>query len=158
MRILACDSGVERTGYAIFDTAKKGNRLVAYDCIFTEKNRTLAQRLHEIEIRLQGLIETYKPKTIVIEKLFFQSNQTTGIMVAQAQGVLLALAGKHNIEVVFLAPTEVKHIVTGYGKSDKIAVRKMLTLLLGIDERLKNDDVADAIACGLAYCTVNKLI
>ena len=114
--------------------------------------------MHEIEIRLQGLIETYKPKTIVIEKLFFQSNQTTGIMVAQAQGVLLALAGKHNIEVVFLAPTEVKHIVTGYGKSDKIAVRKMLTLLLGIDEKLKNDDVADAIACGLAYCTVNKLI
>lgn len=158
MRILACDSGVERTGYAIFDTADKDEILKEYSCIFTHKSKNLPTRLHELSEQLDKLLRKYKPDRIIIEKLFFTNNQTTGIMVAQAQGVLLMLAGQSNIPVEFLTPTQVKHIVTGYGKSDKKGVQKMLRLLLGLEKDPQPDDVADAIACGYAYCTINKLI
>lgn len=158
MKILACDSGVERTGYALFDTLIGGNNLVAYDCIFTDKKLTIENRLFQLRKALQALIDEYKPSVIVFERLFFQQNQTTGIMVAQAQGVLLSLAGEYGIKAGFLAPTEIKHIVTGYGKSDKKAIQKMIMLLLHLEKVPTPDDVSDAIACGLAYCTINKLI
>lgn len=32
----------------------------------------------------------------------------------------------------------------------------MLKLTLGLDDELKQDDQADAIACGLAYCFLNN--
>ncbi len=159
MRILACDSGLERTGYALFDTEHPDTSLLEYDCIFTKKGTRLQDRLMNLNESLEELVVRFKPEMIVIEKLFFQNNQTTAIMVAQAQGVLLLLAGKHNIEVEFMTPTEVKHVVTGYGRSDKKSVQKMLSLLLGLSsDELKQDDTADAIACGFAYCTINKLI
>jgi crossover junction endodeoxyribonuclease RuvC len=158
VRILACDSGVERTGYAIFDTSLKHDMLQEYDCIFTLKSKELSVRLSDLHTKLDSLIKQYKPEIIVIEKLFFMSNQTTGIMVAQAQGVLLMLAGKSGIKVEFLAPTQIKNIVTGYGKSDKKNVKKMLMLLLDLKKDPEPDDVADAIACGYAYCTMNRLL
>lgn len=158
MRILACDSGVERTGYAVLDTDKKHNLLTVYDCIFTHKSKDLSQRLSELSIKLDEILTTYAPDIIVIEKLFFTNNQTTGIMVAQAQGVLLMLAGKHTIKVAFLTPTQIKHTVTGYGRADKKGIQKMLRLLLGLETDPQPDDVTDAIACGYAYCTINKLL
>ncbi|MBP9816204.1 crossover junction endodeoxyribonuclease RuvC [Candidatus Woesebacteria bacterium] len=158
MRILACDSGVERTGYAVLDTDKKNVFLTEYNCIFTHKSKPLTKRLEELSIKLNELIEQYSPEIIVIEKLFFTNNQTTGIMVAQAQGVLLMLAGKYDIKVEFLTPTQIKHTVTGYGKSDKKGIQKMLRLLLNLETDPQPDDVTDAIACGYAYCTINKLI
>lgn len=158
MRILACDSGVERTGYAIFDTSQRDNKLIMSGCIFTSKAKQLSERLYELGVQLEEFIIKHKPETIVIERLYFNTNQITIMSVAQAQGVLLALAGKYDIATAFLTPTQIKHVVTGYGRSDKKAVQKMLRLLLGLEKDPKPDDVADAIACGLAYCTINRLI
>lgn len=158
MRILACDSGVERTGYAVLDTDKKNALLTDFDCIFTHKSKLLPERLNELSDKLEELITMHKPDAIVIEKLFFTNNQTTGIMVAQAQGVLLMLAGKYGTKVEFITPTQIKHTVTGYGRADKKGVQKMLRLLLGLETNPQPDDVTDAIACGYAYCTINKLL
>ncbi|KXK10908.1 MAG: Crossover junction endodeoxyribonuclease RuvC [Microgenomates bacterium OLB23] len=158
MRILACDSGVERTGYALFDTQDRVMFLKTFDCLYTSKKDALSVRLHNLSLRFEELVSMFRPDTIVVEKLFFNTNQTTAIMVAQAQGLLLAVAGKHNIPVSFISPTQIKSVVTGYGRSDKKSVQKMLRLLLQLEEDPQPDDVADAIACGYAYCTMNKLI
>ena len=55
-----------------------------------------------------------------------------------------------------MAPLQIKQIITGYGQSDKKSVQKMLNLILKLDKKITQDDEADAIACGLAYCYINK--
>ena len=51
--------------------------------------------------------------------------------------------------VEFLTPLQIKQIVTGYGQADKKSVQKMIKLTTEIE--IKQDDEADAVACGLAY-------
>ncbi len=159
MIILSIDSGVERTGWAIFDKDKKykdGLSYIASGLIKTLASRDHAARLADIHEQVVQIIKKYKPVHMVIEQLFFFKNQKTVISVAQAQGVVLTCAALHEIKTSSLTPLEIKQIVTGYGQADKKGVQKMLKLTLGLDDELKQDDQADAIACGLAYCFLNN--
>ncbi len=158
MRVLALDSGLEKTGYAFFDKKINGrseSKYLASGLIQTVKTKTTSERLKEIYHQLTKLIVTYRPQVIVIEQLFFFKNQKTAVKVSQAQGVALLAAAEKKIPCKFLTPLQIKSIVTGYGQADKKSVQKMLHLTLKLDKELKQDDQADAIACGLAYCYLN---
>lgn len=150
MIILSIDSGIERTGYAIF----KDKKYVTSALIKTSKSLTTEKRLIEIYLKLVEIMKQYKPDIMVLEQLLFFKNQKTFIRVAQAQGVVMLLAAQNNIKVEFLTPLQIKQIVTGYGQADKKAVQKMIRLTTDID--IKQDDEADAVACGLAYIYLNR--
>lgn len=159
MKILSIDSGIEKTGYAIFakEKSRTGDpRLITSGFIKTDRKLPIQKRLQIIFNELQKIIKKYKPSLIVIEQLFFLHNQKTAIQVSQSQGVILLLGAQHNLEVEFLTPLQIKQIITGYGQSDKKAVQKMLKLTLNLSIPSGKDDEADAIACGLAYCYLNK--
>ena len=145
MTILSIDSGIERTGYAIF----KDKKYVTSALIKTSKNLKTEIRLREIYLKLVEIMKQFKPDVMVLEQLLFFKNQKTFIRVAQAQGVVMLLAAQNDIKVEFLTPLQIKQIVTGYGQADKLAVQKMIKLTTDID--IKQDDEADAVACGLAY-------
>lgn len=145
MIILSLDSGIERTGYAVF----KNKKYVSSALIKTSKNKSTEIRLEEIYSQLKIVFKKYKPEILVVEQLFFFKNQKTFIRVAQTQGVALLLAAQNKIKVEFLTPLQIKQTVTGYGQADKKSVQKMLKLELQID--IKQDDESDAIACGYAY-------
>jgi crossover junction endodeoxyribonuclease RuvC len=145
MTILSIDSGIERTGYAIF----KNKQYVISALIKTSKSLSTEIRLEEIYSQLKKVFDKYKPDVMVLEQLLFFKNQKTFIRVAQAQGVALLLAAQNKIKVEFLTPLQIKQIVTGYGQADKKSVQKMIRLTTAID--IKQDDEADAVACGLAY-------
>lgn len=159
MLILSIDSGIEKNGYAIFE--KKGNKhkYIKSGLITTSKNDTTEKRLLNIYEAFSNLFKKFKIKLIVIEQLFFFKNQKTAIKVSQAQGVILLIAAQKKVDVVFLTPLQIKQSVTGYGQADKKSVQKMLNIILKLKRPLKQDDEADAVACGLAYCYQNnKLI
>lgn len=145
MTIISIDSGIERTGYAIF----KDKKYVISALIKTSKSLTTEKRLIAIYEKLVEIMKKYKPNVMVLEQLLFFKNQKTFIRVAQAQGIVMLLAAQNNIKVEFLTPLQIKQIVTGYGQADKKAVQKMIKLTTEID--IKQDDEADAVACGLAY-------
>ncbi len=160
MSILAIDSGLERVGYAVFDRTPSHGKPATYitsGLITTPKRRILSDRLRIIYDEIAALINTHSPEIVVLEKLFFFKNQKTVIDVAQAQGAVLLAAAHRATPTDYLTPLQIKQIVTGYGTADKKSVQKMLGLLLGLPaDVLKQDDQADAIACGLAYCMLNK--
>lgn len=156
MIILATDSGIERTGYAFFHKEFNTHALTHYGCIMTKKSWTLEKRLKKIYDDMTSLFEKHHPDRLIIEQLFFNTNQKTIVSIAQSQGVLLLLAAEYNITVEFLTPLQIKYILTGYGRSDKKNVQKMVQLLLPLDPMPEPDDVVDAIACGLAYCHIQK--
>ena len=145
MIIFSIDSGIERTGYAIF----KDKKYVTSALIKTSKKLKTEIRLREIYLKLVEIMKQYKPDVMVLEQLLFFKNQKTFIRVAQAKGIVMLLAAQNDIKVEFLTPLQIKQIVTGYGQADKLAVQKMIKLTTNID--IKQDDEADAVACGLAY-------
>jgi len=145
MTILSIDSGIERTGYAVF----KDKKYVTSALIKTSKSLPTEIRLDEIYSKLTEIFKKYQPDIMVLEQLLFFKNQKTFIRVAQAQGIAMLLAAQNKIKVEFLTPLQIKQIVTGYGQADKLAVQKMIKLTTEID--IKQDDEADAVACGLAY-------
>jgi len=145
MIILSIDSGIERTGYAIF----KDKKYVTSALIKTSRSLLTEKRLDEIYSKLKEVFKKYQPDVMVLEQLLFFRNQKTFIRVAQAQGIVMLLASQNKIKVEFLTPLQIKQIVTGYGQADKKSVQKMIKLTTDID--IKQDDEADAVACGLAY-------
>lgn len=154
MIVLAVDSGIEKTGYAIVKNARPNPKIIDYGCIYTKKLDTNSSRIAQLANAFGKIIDKYKPDTVVIEKLFFNANKKTVISVAQAQGATMYVAALRNCRVEFLTPLQIKETLTGYGRADKKQIEKMLTLLLGVDTVSKTDDVNDAIACALAYCTL----
>lgn len=66
-----------------------------------------------------GLITQYRPDAVAMEQLFFTTNRTTAIAVAEARGVLLLAAEQQGVPVFNYTPLQVKSAVVGYGKAEK---------------------------------------
>ena len=88
---------------------------------------------------------------LAIEKLYFQNNQKTAIMVAEARGIILLAAQKLKIPIYEYTPLQVKTAVTGYGKAKKPQVMEMTRRLLHLAEVPKPDDTADALAIAICH-------
>ena len=72
------------------------------------------RRLAEIYRDMCELLDTFKPDCVSIEKLYFNTNITTGIDVAQARGVITLSAALREIPIYEYTPLQVKVAVTGY--------------------------------------------
>lgn len=145
MKIIAIDSGVEKTGWAVF----KNKKYLQSGLILTDKKLSLPVRLKNLYRDLKKIIKIYQPKKLILEQLFFFKNKKTIISVGQAQGIILFLAAEFNLEVEYLTPLQIKQSLTGYGLADKKSIKKMLELEYKL--KIKDDNQADAVACGFAY-------
>ena len=88
---------------------------------------------------------------MAVEKLYFNTNTTTAIMVAEARGVILLAARQMGVPVYEYTPLQVKQAVTGYGKAEKHQVMDMTKRLLKLKSIPRPDDAADAIAIALCH-------
>ena len=154
IQILGIDPGFHRCGYGVIE--KRGSHLEAleYGCIETSREKTLLERYFVIERILNEIINDFDIDIFSIEKLFFNKNVKTAIKVAQARGIMLLVAHKHNLTIREFTPIEIKLGVTGYGRAEKQQVQKMVASLLSLSEIPKPDDTADALAA--AICAGNK--
>lgn len=152
MRIIAIDPGYERLGVAIVDKEKGEKETLVYsDCITTPKTLPHAERLGQIGIELDRIINEYKPEALAIETLFFAKSVTSALKVAEARGVILYTAARLNLAIKEFSPMDIKIAVTGHGKSDKIQVTTMVGKLIKINKNIRYDDEYDAIATGITF-------
>jgi crossover junction endodeoxyribonuclease RuvC len=94
---------------------------------------------------------------MAIEKLFFETNTKTAMVVAEARGVLLYEGARAQLSIFEYTPLEIKVAVTGYGKSDKQGVMDMVPRLIALPVRKMIDDEVDAIAVALTCFAIAKL-
>lgn len=151
MRILGIDPGYAIIGYGILDYIGSKFSVIGYGAITTPADLPFSKRLIQINEDISYLIEKYKPDDLAIEKLYFNTNTTTAIDVAQARGVILFAAEKGGLSVNEYTPLQVKQSVTGYGRAEKHQVMEMIKNLLSLNSIPKPDDTADALAIAVCH-------
>ncbi len=149
MIVLGIDPGTAALGYGI--VASRGGRLRLVDAgtLATKPDASLPQRLLAIHALLSDLIALHKPDIVAVERLFFSRNVQTAFAVGQARGVVLLAAAQAEVPVREATPNEVKVAVTGFGKSPKDQVGRMVAVCLGLREPPRPDDTADALAVAI---------
>lgn len=151
MRILGIDPGYAIVGYGIIESDNGKLRPLDYGAVETPAKLPTADRLMMIERQLEELVNDVKPDEIAVEELFFNTNITTGIKVAQARGVILLTLAKHCDRLFEYTPLQIKSTVTGNGTAAKTQVQFMVRTLLRLKETPKPDDAADALAAALCH-------
>lgn len=150
LRILGIDPGYATVGFGIVDYQGMDFRTVEYGAILTPAHTDFGGRLAQIFEDMNYILEHHTPQALAVEKLYFNTNKTTGIMVAEARGVILLAAAQHGVPVHEYTPLQVKSAVVGYGKAEKLQVMDMTRRILHLSQIPKPDDAADALA--LAIC------
>ena len=152
MRVLGIDPGLAIVGWGVVDRINGMTFApVAYGSINTPAKTEIPYRLEMIYKNMNHIIEKYKPDEIAIEQLFFNTNQTTAIAVAEARGVILLAAEQHGLSVAEYTPLQVKQAVVGYGLAEKHQVIAMVTSILKLSKPPKPDDTADAVAIAICH-------
>jgi crossover junction endodeoxyribonuclease RuvC len=144
--VLGIDPGTAALGYGIVDSTRGRLREVDHGCLETSPDIALPERLLAVHALVDELIETHQPDVIAVERLFFSRNAQTALAVGQARGVVLLAAAQHGVVVREATPNEVKSAVAGYGAADKGQIQRMVQMVLGMAERPRPDDAADALA------------
>ena len=151
MIILGIDPGLAIVGWGIVEYKNTRFRTVAYGSVQTPAGMKTEERLKLIYEGVCELIEKYHPDAMAFEELFFNTNVTTGIRVAEARGVVLLAAQQAGLEIQEYTPLQVKQAVVGYGRAEKKQVITMVTMLLGLAKPPKPDDTADALAIAVCH-------
>lgn len=151
MVVLGIDPGYAIVGWGVIDYNGNLYRPVAFGAITTDAGTDFNLRLSKIYDDTMAILKKYKPDALSIEKLYFTTNVTTAILVAQARGVILLAAQQCGVKVYEYTPLQVKVAVTGYGKAKKPQVMEMTRRLLHLKDVPKPDDTADALAIAITH-------
>ena len=151
MRVIGIDPGYAIVGCGILEYNGSVFRTLEYGAITTPAGMEFTARLQTIHDQTTELLTTFHPEAMAVEKLYFNTNTTTAIDVAQARGVILLAAKQQGIPVYEYTPSQVKQAVVGYGKAEKRQVIEMTQKLLSLKTTPKPDDVADALAIAVCH-------
>jgi crossover junction endodeoxyribonuclease RuvC len=155
--ILGIDPGTATTGWGVI--RQEGNRLryVQHGTVTTPSDWEMPRRLGRLFDGVTELLEGYRPETVAIEELFFNTNVTTAITVGQARGVAILAAFRAGVEVHEYTPLLVKQTITSYGRADKRQVQEMVRALLNLREIPRPDDAADGLALAITHAFTSRM-
>ena len=151
MRVIGVDPGLARTGVAVVEGDPGSLRLVFATCVETAPGASDAMRLAVLQGGLQSLFAVHRPDAAAVEQLFFASNRTTAMRVAEARGVALCALASCGLDPVEYTPMQVKESVAGHGGAAKPQVARMVRALLRVDAIPCPDDVTDACAVAITH-------
>ena len=149
--ILGIDPGTIVMGYGLIAVSKSKITLVEMGVLHLAKKQDHAERLEMIFKKMESLIRLHQPAAVAIEAPFFGKNVQSMLKLGRAQGVAIAAAMRHGLEVTEYSPKKVKQSITGNGNADKEQVWKMLQRLTITTEKLKGFDASDALAVAVCH-------
>lgn len=158
--VLAVDPGFDRIGLAIMKLEENKPKLLFSECFKTDSKKARPERLLSIGKRIKSAIQKWQPEALAIETLFFNTNITSAIGVAEARGIIIYESAEAGLEIFEYSPQAIKIAVTGYGKADKIQMETMVKKLANLPAKSSKrlDDEVDAIALGITYIVSHRNI
>jgi crossover junction endodeoxyribonuclease RuvC len=149
--ILGIDPGTIIMGYGLIEVNQNNISLLDMGVLQPGKVKDTYKKLQLIFNTVSGLIIKYEPTTFAIEAPFFGKNVQSMLKLGRAQGVAIAAAMRHGIEVTEYSPKKVKQSVTGNGNASKEQVMKMLQQIFNFKDDPKHFDATDALAVAVCH-------
>lgn len=149
--ILGIDPGTIVMGYGLITITGNKVTLLELGVLKPGKVKDNYKKLQLIFNTVSGLITKYQPTDFAIEAPFFGKNVQSMLKLGRAQGVAIAAAMRHGLEVTEYSPKKVKQSITGNGNADKEQVMKMLQTLLSFKSNSRQYDATDALAVALCH-------
>jgi len=153
MRVLGIDTSLRSTGVGVVESLAGKMMAIENGRIHNSDRLSLSECLRRIDGGIREMIERTKPELAAIEDIFFAKNARTAMVLGEARGVVIAVCATSGIPVYEYAPRRIKQSVTGLGSADKLQVRKMTMVVLGLKEE-PQEDAGDALA--IALCHLNS--
>ncbi|HRI24683.1 MAG TPA: crossover junction endodeoxyribonuclease RuvC [Ferruginibacter sp.] len=149
--ILGIDPGTIIMGYGLVKVQGNHITLLEMGVLQPGKVKDAYKKLQLIYDTVSGLITKYQPDTFAIEAPFFGKNVQSMLKLGRAQGVAIAAAIRHGLEVTEYSPKKVKQSITGNGNAGKEQVMKMLQQLLAFKDNPRHYDATDALAVAVCH-------
>ncbi len=149
--ILGIDPGTVLMGYGIVKITGSKIKLLDMGTLRPGSSDDPYKKLQLIYNTVSGLIIKHKPDVFAIEAPFFGKNVQSMLKLGRAQGVAIAAAMRHGLNVTEYSPKKVKQSVTGNGNASKEQVLKMLQRLLQFEDNPKYFDASDALAVAVCH-------
>ena len=151
MRILGIDPGYAIMGYGVLEKTGSSLKLLTTGAVTTDKDMDMSDRLKVLYSNLMEIIAEYQPEEVAIEELYFNTNAKTVIFVGEARGVAILACANSGLPIYEYTPLQIKTSVTGNGRAEKKQVQSMVKLLLGMEDIIRPDDAADAVAAAICH-------
>jgi crossover junction endodeoxyribonuclease RuvC len=157
IRILGIDPGSVRTGVGIVDADASGRCVhVHHETLKLNDREDFTLRLKAILDGLWGLIDSYRPQEIAIERVFLAKNPDSALKLGQARGAAICAVVSRDLQVNEYTPMQIKSAVVGRGAADKTQVQHMIGVLLGLREKVQAD-AADALAVAITHAHTRSM-
>lgn len=142
-------------GYGIVEE-QSGSAIKMLGCgvICVPQKMPIEERLSVLHEGLTRMISQYKPEVVALEEPFVAGNARSALAIGRAQAVAMLAAGQAKLPIFRYMPTQVKQLVTSYGRSSKEQVQQVVKLQLGVTDLPEAHDAADALA--VAICHLNQ--
>lgn len=149
--ILGIDPGTVLMGYGLVRSSGNSIELIELGSLRPGKTDDPYKKLQRVYNTVSGLVIKYRPDVFAIEAPFFGKNVQSMLKLGRAQGVAIAAAMRHGLDVTEYSPKKVKQSVTGNGNATKEQVLQMLRHLLATDLQPKHLDASDALAVAVCH-------
>jgi len=155
--ILGIDPGLDRTGYAVIDPARRS--VLDAGVIRAPADRPLARRLYEISQGIESVLDEHRVRLIAVEDLYAHyKHPRTAILMGHARGVVLLAAARHDVEVLSLPATQIKKTITGSGRASKAQIQRAVMIMFRLSKIPEPADVADALAAAACVSELRTAI
>jgi crossover junction endodeoxyribonuclease RuvC len=154
--VLGIDPGSITMGWALVEFTGNKSKYLDSGVLKFDVKLDFIQRLTQIKVQFQELVDGMNPDEIAFESLVFVKNPTSLIKLSQARGIFLAcLVEKYENRIFEYSPNLVKSSAAGHGHADKDGVQKVLDLVFGKRQYATHDE-SDALAIALCHVLNRK--
>jgi crossover junction endodeoxyribonuclease RuvC len=156
MHILSVDVGLRVCGYVVCEINKSTVNLIKEGHIKPLPKFSLSHKLSYIFEKLKKEIKLYKPKFLLVEKLYshYRHPHTYGLL-AQVRGVVILLAHHLGVSLFECSPTRIRKSFMGRGNVNSKQIKRMAENVTG--RKFKSIHTADAFSLVVAFCHIQKV-
>ena len=155
MKILGIDPGLRITGYGVLEKEGATLTYISSGCIKSPDGE-LPDRLKNIFVSVQEIIDRFQPEQVAVEKVFVNVNPQSTLLLGQARGAAICAAVARDLAVCEYTALQVKQAVVGNGHAKKEQVQEMVKRLLKL-AGYPSPDAADALACAICHAHGGEL-
>ena len=148
--MLGVDPGLVGTGWGLVEPATGGAVVVASGVITTSGDTPLPARIREIYDGVTDVLAKHEPALLVLEDLYTEYKfPRTALLMAHARGAICLAAAQRDVEVMALAPAEVKRAIAAHGAASKAQIQVGVQRMLRLPAPPRPSHIADALALAL---------